>query len=333
VGPITPAEVERLMSLREAVRRLEPELPDDAPVMTVDDQGETVTAMNNAAGRCVFLTRERLCAIHKHFGSEAKPLQCRLFPLRVVETEDGFRVGISSRCAMAHRSFESASPRSAEEAVAELGLGAPPGELVGLDPRNPRSLRATPIFRANLAQEEYFLSLLSAPQVTMGGLLASGDGTPRLDRRPPAAYLYEAARRLRAWATSWVPDPLNLESSAYGQSVRAFVADLGRLPETPPDWQEPPASVSRYFLHSLRQHLYLRETALMGEVEQGVQVVLLGMLGVLWATRPLMSEDGVADLVGNRLAHWLRLHTRLESPKALFADGPDYRRFRSLLAG
>jgi lysine-N-methylase len=49
-------------------------------------------------GRCVFLTDEGLCRIHKELGFEAKPLVCRMFPLQIVPRDNVAYVTIRRAC-------------------------------------------------------------------------------------------------------------------------------------------------------------------------------------------------------------------------------------------
>ena len=39
-------------------------------------------------GRCIFLTEDGLCRIHREFGLAAKPLVCQMFPFQLVPLED-----------------------------------------------------------------------------------------------------------------------------------------------------------------------------------------------------------------------------------------------------
>lgn len=49
-------------------------------------------------GRCVFLTPEGLCRIHKEFGEPAKPLVCRMFPYQLVPMERNAYVTLRRFC-------------------------------------------------------------------------------------------------------------------------------------------------------------------------------------------------------------------------------------------
>lgn len=49
-------------------------------------------------GACVFLGAENQCQIHEHFGGEAKPLVCRLFPFGFLPVGDRIAVDVSFAC-------------------------------------------------------------------------------------------------------------------------------------------------------------------------------------------------------------------------------------------
>lgn len=78
LGPLRPADVERLEALRwpPGVR-----LPvGQQAIHHLEDEGEAVPFLRTHKGRCVFLGDEGLCEIHRRVGGEVKPLVCRLFP-------------------------------------------------------------------------------------------------------------------------------------------------------------------------------------------------------------------------------------------------------------
>ncbi len=78
LGPLRGPDVERLESLRwpQGVH-----LPvGEQALHYLDDDGEAVPFLRTFDGRCVFQDDDGLCAIHKHFGEDVKPLVCRLFP-------------------------------------------------------------------------------------------------------------------------------------------------------------------------------------------------------------------------------------------------------------
>jgi lysine-N-methylase len=55
-------------------------------------------------GSCIFLSEQGRCRIHERFGSEAKPLPCRLYPFILVPAGNHWRVGLRFACPSATES-------------------------------------------------------------------------------------------------------------------------------------------------------------------------------------------------------------------------------------
>ncbi|MCA9563857.1 MAG: YkgJ family cysteine cluster protein, partial [Myxococcales bacterium] len=299
--------IERLHEYKEKLKTLEPELGDLPPIMELhESDGSKTYALNAQNGVCVFLNAERKCAIHKHFGAEAKPVACRLFPLRVVQTEDGFRVGISSRCTTASQTYKTAPALSAELAVEAAGFKRPPGDLVGLDPANRRSLRFTQAYQSNAGQEAFFLALTSKPELTLGNVVASADGCLR-EAAPPASYLAAVQERLQRFANRFEFPPINLPGNGVGDLSRQLVGKLATC-SLPSEWIEPNADIREYLVHSLHQAVFTRDTTTAPTVECGVQIMLIGIAGITqMALASGPPANGVPDELGAEVAMWLRL--------------------------
>ena len=85
-----PGEAERLRAL---------DLPGDlADVSTIVKQGNRSVLGRRDDGACVFLGDENQCRIHEHFGGDAKPLMCRLFPFGFFPVGDRIAVDVSFAC-------------------------------------------------------------------------------------------------------------------------------------------------------------------------------------------------------------------------------------------
>lgn len=54
--------------------------------------------MRKHCGKCVFLQEGKLCGIHGRHGYDAKPIVCRTFPYRYVDTPEGVYAGLSFAC-------------------------------------------------------------------------------------------------------------------------------------------------------------------------------------------------------------------------------------------
>jgi Fe-S-cluster containining protein len=74
--------------------------------------------LRQVGGRCVFLTAEDLCGIHALQGPAAKPLTCQQYPLVVVRTEDGLRLGLDPGCLTTWNSWRTGPKVTPERALA-----------------------------------------------------------------------------------------------------------------------------------------------------------------------------------------------------------------------
>lgn len=326
---LSQGERTRIQGLIDELRQLEPALGALEPTTFNPESG--ATALNTESGQCVFLDGDRRCLIHKHFGAETKPLACRLFPWRIINTEDGFRVGVTSRCMNAHKSYAPEAPVTPGQALATLGLRRPPGDVVGLDPSNVRSLAYTPAFQGNAEQEGYYLSLLSQPDLTLASLIASSTGIPRTVERPPESYLADVSSRLTAFPDRYQPNRLNRPGNVFGDESVAFLGRLERL-VGPPEWSEPPSAVWKYAAHSLTQFVFLRETVHFPSVEVAVHAALIGVLGAFWCARQEASAGvELTDLFAQHLGLWLRWTHVAGASQFLFASANDYNAYLATL--
>ena len=60
--------------------------------------GDHLRLAQDEQGRCLLLTSDNLCSLHRDHGWQSKPRACRQFPFFLVETPDGIQVGLSFRC-------------------------------------------------------------------------------------------------------------------------------------------------------------------------------------------------------------------------------------------
>ena len=96
-GPLSDEDAARLESLDLATH-----FPNVKPpyIVTVEREGhEPVRNLASVNDRCVFLSEERLCGLHRVFGAESKPHFCRLFPLQPLPTIDGLKLYDRGECA------------------------------------------------------------------------------------------------------------------------------------------------------------------------------------------------------------------------------------------
>jgi len=93
-----PGERRRLEALDWAGRA--DELVDVRPAVRVRQPGaaERERLRRRGDGACVYLGAESQCRIHEHFGAEAKPLLCRLYPFGFYPMGDRVGVDVSFAC-------------------------------------------------------------------------------------------------------------------------------------------------------------------------------------------------------------------------------------------
>lgn len=82
--------------------------------------GERMTFARRPSGRCVFLTEDARCAVHRHLGAGAKPQVCREFPYHFVQTPDGVAVGVSFACTAVRAHHGATLPAQQDEVRAVL---------------------------------------------------------------------------------------------------------------------------------------------------------------------------------------------------------------------
>ncbi len=151
-----------------------------------NDEGELV--VRRLERRCVFLDEQSLCAIHRDFGIEAKPVACRSFPFTVVRTPDGVFVGLSHYCTAAkgNSGRALAAHQSEVEALMERIDYAQVGfEPVELGPGVALEWEAYRAFEQWLRDEARTTSFKNAMGRGLGvaaRLLASGQGVVAEER-------------------------------------------------------------------------------------------------------------------------------------------------------
>ncbi len=72
-----------------------------------DAQKPKVFLRHDPQGRCVFLDENQRCRIHTHFGFDAKPIGCKLFPYFPIITPRGATLQFRHECGWRHRSIAS----------------------------------------------------------------------------------------------------------------------------------------------------------------------------------------------------------------------------------
>ena len=99
IGPLSPERIKDIYRYHKKLISHEPSLAGiDNPVIEEKYERHTDFFLARINERCVYLKEDKKCLLHQHFGPEAKPAICRLWPLRVVDTEVEVRVAVGSGC-------------------------------------------------------------------------------------------------------------------------------------------------------------------------------------------------------------------------------------------
>jgi len=124
-GPMSEREISVIEALDWDAHGVTPPSP---WLQTVN--GERAYLAQTETDACVFLQNDGLCLIHKHFGAEAKPSSCRLFPIVPIRRAGVLRLGVSFECPSQHlavregESLQEAGEKL-EQVIAEATRGWP----------------------------------------------------------------------------------------------------------------------------------------------------------------------------------------------------------------
>lgn len=133
LGPLTPADRVRVAALHAAGDADRPPAFAAAAESLFEEVvvADTVHAgmARGPSGACVAQGRDSLCDIHRAHGSAAKPMACRLFPLRLHRTPRGVHVSLLLACDGYDRARDAATapwPSREAEVRALMAEGAEP---------------------------------------------------------------------------------------------------------------------------------------------------------------------------------------------------------------
>jgi lysine-N-methylase len=153
---LVPGEEERLRTLDWRGR--EPDLKEGSTVVSTSlpDGRQVRRLARHQDGACVYLGADQLCRIHKHFGADAKPLMCRLYPFAFYPLADRITVD----CAFSCRSISQGTGAPAVERAPEWT--ALLGEVTNLERRPHRLTRQRALSGELLWEfEQYLLGFLA----------------------------------------------------------------------------------------------------------------------------------------------------------------------------
>jgi len=238
-------------------------------------------ALRRVKGCCIFLQKDRLCAIHARFGESAKPGICRYFPRRTLRAEDGIRVGADPGCSSTWETF-AAGP--------EL-----PTWPVSAAKREPLAL-------ALAASEQALVGIARAPgmSIALFAAIITGDHA-HLPGLPPAFVT-----RLLGCLRHTAPYLVDAENGPLVNADIALVHDFLEAldPTSPPPWPVLLPTVEANALDTLARQLFLR---LGDDAVPPIAQALLILGGIMACA----MVDPSPPVFGRALAAWSRL-CRLE---------------------
>ena len=325
IGPLDPDFLARLPDISA-------QLSLSTEHLLIEHRGDTFLAMTPAQA-CIFLGPDRRCRIHAQLGAAAKPLACRLFPIQIVETESGLRVG-ATRCFEAHRSWQPEHPApqpvlaATVEAITGIPLtDTPAPDIRGLNPRAPlmldgdlprlsiegRTRAAEGRVTAALARQDGsltgFLAALLDEALTPGDALA----LPPHVEEALAAY----ARTLAALKKADLADA----APSHPESTRAVLLEVIDAVERfrPTQPRSLTARELAYGWHVARQWFHVRNWQHHPSMALSGALIAFGIALAAWraSQEDPAPEDGE---VRERFAHTLVGWTRLIASRAIIAE-------------
>ncbi len=314
IGPLTEDDERRLEAALPAVREAFPDADDADPRRReVRDDTERVF-LRKRDGYCVLWRRGVGCTVHAAAGEEAKPLVCRLFPLQLIRTEGGIRIGMRPSCL----------------ADAEVWHDGPP-----VAPEFIQAMLVQPfgtIERKKAPTEDVLLQVLALHDLDTATVLSFLAQRPTRDDPPDVEPWLEARLRALFEAADAVvggefPEdaqgPLHPSTSTAGgfAMLRAFVED-GRGPRDG-RWPEVDAAFRPFLRDALRRLVYLRQTTLFGTPAWA----LIGYVAAArWASSWARHDGGVPDPVrfGRMFSTLLIVLQSPRMQRALTDAGPPF---------
>lgn len=222
---------------------------DDPPVIVLEGEGQGVAMplCRTRNGACVFL-EGRLCALHRRWGADSKPLVCRAFPFELMRTPRGVTVGLQLECRDLMRAGRGQPLREQEAAVRAVLAQAGPltvaRDEVSLDGRTflsytgYESLEDEVVAAIEACPDGGFESLATAGRILARRCASSGNPLPTAEEDPGVLrgdlleLFKEIVRRLAALRG-------RLREEGAGLLVRTVSADAIQLALTEmPQWMD-----------------------------------------------------------------------------------------------
>jgi hypothetical protein len=327
VGPLLADDLLRLERALPLVRAAFPDQPalDEATRREPYRGGEGVF-LRKRDGFCVFFRAGTGCTVHAAAGGAEKPLVCQMFPLQVVDTEQGLRLATRPTCLHDGRVW-------AEGPVL-------PGDFLERVLHDPRAHAPT----GAAPGEENVLRLLGLPDLDSAAILSFLAERPDrtsppdvdgwLDRQWLAlcteADLLSAAAAPEEAGGDDGRGPLHpgTETARTFAELRVRAAARRTAPsEGRPAWPEVPAAAMPWVRSALQRLVFLRDHRMFPSIPWAL---LLWVAAARWAAAAALATDGAAGTIPDQRL-WERgfstLLILMESPRlqaALLRAGPPF---------
>ena len=274
VGPLLAEDKLAVQAVLPAVKAAFPDQLGGSPFAEEPWRGQTQLFLAKKDGFCVFHRHGVGCTIHATAGLEAKPLVCQLYPLQVIEAEDGLRLGNRATCLADHAVWSDGPPT--DGAFLERVLANP----------NVAMKREKP------PAEDVAMNVANLPDLDTNTILSFLAERP--DRSDPpnidpwlterlCALLVEAHEVLETFPVDLL-GPLH-----HNATVGKHFEDFRRWAATSPtEFPELRADDAAYFRDALRRFLFLRETSLFPTVPWAL---ICAVTAARWAAAWGQAQD------------------------------------------
>ncbi len=304
VGPLLPDDVVRVEQALEAVREAFPDQNIDEPFTERDYHGATTSFLTKRDGYCTFWRDGTGCTIHSAAGAAEKPLVCQMFPVQIVSTDQGLRLGTRPTCLGDETGWDDGP--AVDGAFIERIVGDSRGWVVRDEPDG----------------EGIALQLLSVPDIDTDSIMAFLAGTDRESPPPIEAWLEERLQQLHLEFDK-IGDQGPLHSGTSTADVladfRTWHADRG---DEAGSWPEVVPEVLPWVRDAMKRLVFLRQTRLHPTIPWSlVANVAAARYASAWA-----SAGGSLDRrkLGRGFSTWLIVMENPRLQRTLVEAGPPF---------
>ncbi len=310
VGPLLPDDVVRVQAALPVVKQAFADQDLDDCFTERDYRGATATFLTKKDGYCTFWRAGTGCTIHAAAGGEQKPIVCQLFPIQVVHTDDGLRLGVRPTCLADETGWEDGPPLD--------------GEFLERIVDDSRAW----VVREEPDGEGIALRLLSVPDIDTGSIVAFLAGTDRETPPPIEAWLQGRLDELfREFDDIGDQGPLHRGTSTADVLAEFRAWHDGRPEADRGRWPEVASDALPWVRDALRRLVFLRQTKLHPSIPWALlSYVAAARFASAWATD--VGDDGAGALdrrrLGRGLSTWLIVMENPRLQRTMVEAGPPF---------